>query len=106
MPKLRLDLQIPDSATMLDVVDALVKSQRELEWLLNGTLDEVNIKRMSFREGVVTGDITFEGEVSIKGGTALGAVSLSDSTAADVITLRDDYNQLLNILRNNNILNG
>lgn len=104
MPNIKIDIRLPDDATNTQIVDVILNMQRQLEWLLNGNLDSQNIKKMSFQSGTVQGDMTFEGNVNF-GGTNIGTVQ-NNSTATDVTQLRSDFNQLLENLRNMNILGG
>ena len=101
MPLIRLDLQLPDSATQRDILDALAKAKRELEWLLNGNLDEKNMRTLT---NVTFGDVAFNGNITIAGGPAIGSLMQNDSTATDVAGLRQDFNALLFKLREYNIL--
>lgn len=106
MPIMKFDLRIKDGATTSEITDALVKFQRELQWLVNGNLDAKNIKSMQFQSATVTGTVHFEGDVTIKGGTSLGTLAINDSSAPDLTELKNDFNQLLQVLRDYNILNG
>ena len=105
MPTIKVNVKLPDEATNKDIIDAFLKLQRELEWLLNGNLDEKNIKKMTFQSGTVQGDVTFEGNVNF-GGVNLGSIEQGDSIASDLTQLKNDFNQLLENLRNFNILGG
>lgn len=91
----RLDISIPENASKEQVADALLKLKRELEWLLNGNLDEKNIKSAL---NVTT--------LTISSGTPLNTVAVNNSTASTVTDLRNDFNALLAVLRESNILNG
>lgn len=91
----RLDISIPENASKEQVADALLKLKRELEWLLNGNLDEKNIKSVL---NVTT--------LTISSGTPLNTVAVNNSTASTVTDLRNDFNALLTVLRESNILNG
>lgn len=105
MPTMRFNLRLPSNATTSDITNALTRFSRDLEWLLNGNLDERNIKNVK-----LVGEVTFEqsvvlnGDVILGSGTALGTHQLADSTANDVATLKSDFNQLLAYLRDYNIL--
>ena len=102
MPIVRLNVNVPDNASTRDIADAMARLQRELEWLLNGNLDGENVKSI----GTVTGNVTFSGTVKFGDGTAIGTVAQSDSVAMDITALKNDFNALLQKLRDFNILNG
>jgi hypothetical protein len=104
MPNIKVNVKLPDDATNTQIIDAFLKLQREMEWLLNGNLDEKNIRKMSFQSGTVQGDVTFEGNVNF-GGANIGTVQ-NNSTATDVTQLRNDFNQLLDKLRAMKIIGG
>lgn len=73
MPTIRFDIKLPDNATADDVADAMARLKRDLEWLLNGNLDNKNVR--------------------------YSVLTKTDSTAVTVAELRDDFNALLTELR-------
>lgn len=95
MPTIKFDLRIPENAKPNEIADALVKASRELEWLLNGQLDNENL----------VGNLNVQ-SITIDSGTPFNTVTINNSTATTVDDLRTDFNALLAVLRQSNILNG
>jgi hypothetical protein len=95
MAIIKLDISLPENATNEQISDALLKLKRELEWLLNGNLDEKNMKKVL--------NVT---SLTISEGTPLNTLTMNDSAATTVDGLRNDFNTLLQKLRASNILNG
>jgi hypothetical protein len=95
MAIIKLDISLPENATNEQISDALLKLKRELEWLLNGNLDEKNMKKVL--------NVT---SLTISEGTPLNTLTMNDSSATTVDGLRNDFNTLLQKLRASNILNG
>lgn len=104
MPILKFDIRVSDNASKEELSDALVKLARELEWLINGNLDEKNVKSMRFMSGTVIGDVRFEGNVRVGDGIPLGTIELDDSIATNLTELKTDLNELLAVLRSIHIL--
>lgn len=93
MPAFRLDIHIDDNATTVQIADAFIRLKRELEYILNGSLDGTNL----------THSITI-GDLTLTGGQKVGSVVVNDSTATTVNDLKNDYNNLLAVLRNSRII--
>jgi hypothetical protein len=104
MPIMKFDLRIRDGATTSEIADALTKFNRELQWLLNGNLDAKNVKSMQFQGAVIEGTVRFDGDVTIKDGTPIGTLSVNESEAIDFTQLKADYNQLIQVLKQYNII--
>jgi hypothetical protein len=95
MAIIKLDISLPENATNEQISDALLKLKRELEWLLNGNIDDKNLKTVL--------NVT---SLTISEGTPLNTLTMNDSAATTVEGLRNDFNTLLQKLRASNILNG
>lgn len=107
MPSIRLELKLDDSANVREIIDTLNRFQRELEWLLNGNLDNENISQgvLEWNGGTVSGNVVFNGTVQRTSFSPFGSVNVNISSATDVYALQGDLNGLILSLKSIGIIN-